>query len=91
MIEVIAVHMVGGTEHEHIAALRYRPLPNGQPEEVTRQGMVNWVRENPGQAIVRQGGRTSYVGVVDRQNAPDYVRTYADNYWNNNLLALEKY
>lgn len=91
MIEVIAVHMVGGTEHEHIAALRYRHLPNGQVHETTRQGMVDWLTANPGQAVVRHGGPTSYVGVVRPRYSQPYVRTYADRVWNNNLLALPTY
>jgi hypothetical protein len=34
------------------------------------------------------GGRTAYVAVVrDNVHAP-YLRTHADGYWNDNLLAL---
>jgi hypothetical protein len=51
--------------------------------------MVEWLTANPGQAYVSDGARHVLVGVVDA--TPKYIRTYADNVWTDNLLALPRY
>lgn len=92
MIEITARHMVGGQRNEHIAAVRY--ASGTETKEVTREGMVKWLDESKSnQAIVYSQNRrnSSYVGVVHRDNAPDYIRTYADKQWNDNLLTLPEY
>lgn len=89
MIAATAVHMVGGTRHEHIAEVRWRNLTTGDSGNSSRQQMVDWVRANPGQAVVDHGGHRAYVGIIDA--TPPYIRTYADGVWNDNLLALPRY
>jgi hypothetical protein len=83
--------MVGGAQHEHIAELRWRDTDTGETGAASRAEMVRWVTANPGRAIVHHGGRTSYIGVVHPNYGPPFVRTYADSYWNDNLLALPRY
>lgn len=93
MIEIIERHMVGGTLHEHIAEVKYINS-NSEENKVTRQGMVEWLDQSDNnKAIVYSQDRkeSSYVGVVHRDNAPDYIRTYADKQWNDNLLTLPEY
>ena len=91
MIEITKRHMVGGQQHEHIAKVKY--LSGGVEKEATRQAMVDWLDEKTNQAIVysRDRKNSSYVGVVHRTSGPDYIRTYADGKWTDNLLALDTY
>lgn len=93
MIEIIARHMVGGKLHEHIAEVQYTNS-SGETKKASRQGMVEWLdKSDNNTAIVYSRDRTqsSYVGVVHRDNAPDYIRTYADKQWTDNLLSLPEY
>jgi len=93
MIEITARHMEGGVGNEHIANVKYTNA-DGVRKETSRQGMVDWLNKSKAnKAIVYSRDRRSsaYVGVVDRTNAPDYIRTFADGKWNDNLLALPEY
>ncbi|MHB9004808.1 MAG: DUF3892 domain-containing protein [Coriobacteriia bacterium] len=93
MLEITARHMVGGTGNEHIAEVRYKNA-DGAVKKASRQAMVDWLdKSDANKAIVYSRDRksSSYVGVVHRQNAPDYIRTYADQQWNDNLLSLPTY
>ena len=93
MIEIVKRHMVGGQQHEHIAEVKYINA-DGVEKEATRQAMVDWLdKSNANQAIVYSRDRTnsSYVEVVHRTGAPDYIRTYADGNRTDNLLALDTY
>lgn len=54
----------------------------------TRQQVINAI--NAGQHsfyTLDPNGRRANVGIVERTTG-DYLRTYADNTWNDNLLAL---
>jgi hypothetical protein len=35
-----------------------------------------------------QSGKTAYVGVIREKGKAPFLRTYADNAWNDNLLSL---
>ncbi len=91
MIEIRAVHMVGGTQHEHIANLKWKNTTTASEGESTRQGLVDWLNIQGNQAIVTTGGNSVSVGVVNPTNGVPYVRTYADGIWTDNLLALPTY
>ena len=93
MIEIIKRHMVGGQLTEHIAKVKYISS-DGTEKEGTRQAMVDWLdKSTSNQAVVYSKDRMSkaYVGVVHRDNAPDYIKTHADGKWTDNLLALPEY
>jgi hypothetical protein len=94
MIEIIKRHMVGGQQHEHIGSVKYLNA-QGVEKEATRQAMVDWLddKTKTNSAIVYSRDRktSSYVGVVHRTGAPDYIRTHADGKWTDNLLALDTY
>ena len=74
--------------HEHITHL-------GNP-----QGGWEWTREqviasieagtNTFYVLDKKTGKRSEVGVVHRAGRAPYVRTNADGYWNDNLLALDQ-
>jgi hypothetical protein len=90
MINVTSVHMVGGSEHQHIGSVRWTNPDTGNSGESTRAKMVEWIRDKKGVAHVHGAdGSVSQVGVVDAN--PPYIRTYADGDWNDNLLALPTY
>jgi len=77
----------GGTSHEHIASVKWRNPADGATGENTISAMVNWIEKENGVAKVTDGHRTVSVGVVNHT----YLRTFADNVWSDNLLALPRY
>lgn len=91
MIEITAVHMVGGDQHEHIADLKWKNITTASTGESTRQSLVDWLNVQGNQAIVSAGGNSVSVGVVNPSHGSPYVRTFADGIWTDNLLALPRY
>lgn len=89
MVQILAIHMEGGNEHEHIAELQWRNPDTGATGKASRSGMVSFIRDENGRAYVQDGNAKNWVGWVDAR--PPYVRTHADGRWNNNLLALPRY
>ncbi len=88
-VRFTAVHLVGGTQHQHIYSLK-AVGPQGQQYDDTR---ANWV------AFI-EGGGSGYVhdrfgneiGVyVNRNQYIKWVQTIADGIWSDNLLQLPKY
>lgn len=89
MVEITAVHMVGGEGHEHIGEVKWRNPDSGATGATSRAGMVKFIRDDNGRAYVTDGQNTVWVGVVNA--TPPYIRTYADKVWTDNLLALPRY
>lgn len=90
MIYITAIHMepTNGTSHEHIARVRWTNPSTNASDDSTRQGMVDWINKG-GDARVKDGLGSVHVGVVDAK--PPYLRTYADDRYTDNLLALPRY
>ncbi len=59
----------------------------GNGWKVTRAQMVDYIRAGTHSFFTMVNGKRAEVGVVDGPNGP-YVRTHADGYYNDNLLAL---
>jgi hypothetical protein len=89
MVEITAVHMVGGQNHEHIAEVRWRDPSDGDTGATSRAEMVRFLKDEKGKAYVGNGQHRVWVGDVEAN--PPYIRTYADGVWTNNLLALPRY
>jgi hypothetical protein len=90
MVEITAIHQVGGIEHPHIASVRWRNPQDGATGQNSRGEMVAWLRADAqNQAFVSNGATPVYVRV--RNADPPYIQTYADGIWQNNLLALPRY
>jgi hypothetical protein len=90
MVNITAVHMSGGSEHEHIASVRWKNPQSLVTGESTRAVMVDWIKNKGGDARVRdEAGKEAQVGVVEAR--PPYIRTWADKIWTDNLLALPRY
>ncbi|MEY9967605.1 hypothetical protein ABIA33_005678 [Streptacidiphilus sp. MAP12-16] len=90
MIYITAVHLVGGTKHEHIARVRWQNSNGGNATEITTADMVAWLKGGGDHvAHVRNGASSVPVGVVNA--LPPYLRTYSDGVWTDNLLALPRF
>lgn len=90
MVYITAIHMTGGSGHEHIASVRWKDPADQATDHSTRSTMVDWIQNKGGDARVKDGsGHDVQVGVVDGR--PPYIRTYADKVWTDNLLALPRY
>jgi Protein of unknown function (DUF3892) len=90
MINITSIHLTGGTQHQHIASVKWENPETGAAGESTRGAMVKWIRDEEGVAHVHgTDGSISRVGVVE--TTPPYIRTYADGDWNDNLLVLPRY
>lgn len=88
MVYITEVHMVDGEQHEHIESVKWRNPDTDETNQSTREKMVEWINGG-GKAYVTDGDQTVAVGVVDAN--PPYIRTYADEVWTDNLLALPRY
>ncbi len=89
MVEITAVHMVGGEYHQHIGAVAWTNPASGVTGQSTRAAMVTFLLVPGNRAYVTDGQHTVEVGVVDAD--PPYIRTHADGVWTDNLLALPRY
>jgi hypothetical protein len=90
MIYIHAVHMAGGSAHEHIANVKWKNPDNGNSGESTQAVMVDWISNKNGSAYVcGDKAHIAKVGVV--KAIPPHIRTYADGAWTDNLLALPTY
>jgi hypothetical protein len=75
----------GGWTNQHITDVKWMSDQDGEVGQSTRQAMVDWI-DNGGYAYVQAPQSRSQVGVVDA--TPRYLRTYANETWNDNLLSL---
>jgi hypothetical protein len=79
-VQVTCVDRVGGA-HEHITQL------GGASWKWTVQQVVTSIENGTNSFYTLVGGKRADVGVIKGQNGK-YLRTHADGYWNDNLLAL---
>jgi len=89
MVYITAVHMSGGTAHEHIASVKWTNPGTGATGQNTKAEMVDWIDNKAGVAKVQSNTGDVMVGTVD--GTPKYLRTYANGKWTDNLLALPRY
>lgn len=91
MVYIYQVRMTsGGTNHRHIASVKWKNPDSGKSGESSRAKMVEWISKQNGSAYVCGGNaHIARVGVV--KGDPPYIRSYADGKWSDNLLALPQY
>jgi hypothetical protein len=89
VIYIYAIHPAGGSQHRHIASVRWKNTDDGGDGQSTRAEMVRWIRDGGSAYVCGDAGHLAKVGVVD--GTPPYIRTHVDGYWNDNLLALARY
>lgn len=90
-VEITAVRMSGGTQHEHITTYRWVNHQDGETGDTGKATMVDWIENKGGVAYVGSGASRVSVGVVHPTYGQAYLRTHADGQWTNNLLALPKF
>jgi hypothetical protein len=88
-VYLIARHMDGGTKSEHIAEVKWENRQSGATGQSTRAQMVDFIKNQKGDARVDNGASYVTVGVVDAN--PPYIRTFADGVPTDNLLELPTY
>jgi len=89
MVYVTAVHMTGGTQHEHIESVKWLQPTDKSTGQSTGAAMVTFIRDQKGDARVTDGKTEVQIGVVE--GTPPFIRTYADGVWTDNLLSLPRY
>jgi len=88
-IQITAIHLVGGTRHEHIAAAQWINVQTKEEDQSTREQIIEWLRQSGSKAYVWDGKRSVDVRIAEA--TPPYIRTYADGVWTDNLLALPRF
>ena len=74
--------------HESIVEFKWKNRETGAVASSTKQALVTWVDEKTNIAFVGSGTQQVRVASIHPGSTPAYLRTYADDAWNNNLLAL---
>lgn len=90
-INCITLSDNNNAQHEHITHVGSAQFtPPGSKWTVAQ--VVRAIETNEHTFYVQQPGtRRANVGVIDPGNGrPKYIKTYADNQWNNNLLSLPR-
>jgi hypothetical protein len=97
VIQIIAIHMTGLEHLQHIETLRWvqvaRPgaAATTQPQDATRAEMVQFVRNNPGEAFALSAADNTYALLEAVTAQPPYVRTRPDSTTRDNLLSLPRF
>lgn len=73
-----------GTSHEHISHL------GNNTAMWTRAQIVAWIQSGEYGFYTNDGRQTAYVHVRKNSSGTQYVQTYADNVYTDNLLALPR-
>lgn len=90
-IQITAVRLEGGSDHEHITHLWWLSDSTNQEGSSTREQLVSWIENQGGKAYTDDGrGNRAHVAVVTPSRGAKYLRTHADGVWTNNLLALPR-
>jgi len=91
-IRITCINKDGGNHdnpHVAISHLGWIGDESGESGKSTRLEMYEWIKTQKGKAYVRgANGSTAWVGTAETENGTKYVRTYSDNTWTDNLLAL---
>jgi hypothetical protein len=88
---IAAVHMSGGTQHEHIAEVIWMNGSSHVSGKNSTADMVDFIENKKGDVRVSDGKTEVSVGVVRPQSGKPYLRTYKDKKWTDNLLAVTRY
>ncbi|HSX27897.1 MAG TPA: DUF3892 domain-containing protein [Candidatus Saccharimonadales bacterium] len=88
MMQITDVHFEGGNQHQNITELKWLNTDTGVTGTSPIEEMIAYVRQYPGSVFV-EGPMRSWLGVVTAQ--PEYLQTYTDGAWTNDLLTLPQY
>lgn len=91
-VRITHVRLEGFPEdHQHITSYKWVNEADSGTGTSNKPTMVEWIDVKKGRAYVGAGSSRVEVGVVRPDNAAPYLRTYADQQWNNNLLSLPRF
>jgi hypothetical protein len=89
MVYVTAIHLLGGSGHEHIDEYWWLDPADGKTGKTNRAGMIDYIKHKNG--VVKVGGLDGPVSVSVVDGYSPYLRTHANRQWTDNLLALPRY
>jgi hypothetical protein len=92
-IRITCINKAGGQHsdpHTAITNLGWVNESTGKEGKSTRLEIYKWLKENSAnQAYVKdQFGNVAYLGTRENQHGTQFVQTYRDKTWTDNLLAL---
>ena len=91
---IVAISKQGGADNAHAAIEYYGWIPEGQtqPVAVERQVAVNLLRGHANGAYVEDSrtGRRAYCYIRSNGHV-EFLQTYSDNQWADNLLSLPEF
>ena len=92
-IRITCINKAGGQHydpHTAITNLGWVNDSTGEPGKSTRQAVYDWLKQNSGnQAYVTDRfGNKAYLYPRENQHGTQFVQTYSDQTWTDNLLAL---
>lgn len=75
--------------HEAISKYGWINEANGNNDVSTRQTMISWLRKESNKAFVKDNsGNIAYCGIRKSIRGTEFLQTYSDGYYNDNLLSL---
>ena len=82
----------GHHDNPHEAVSRYGWVLDGTGEKGTseRQAMVEWVKNGNMAYVKDDKGNVAYCAVRTSSNGTEFLQTYADNVYTDNLLSLNE-
>lgn len=89
---IIAIRKPGGAHNASESISHYRWVPDGSgiAYDVERQVAIDTLRSTNSNAYVQVGNNHSWCGI--RSNGRiEFLQTYSDNTWNDNLLSLPEF
>ncbi|HWU31705.1 MAG TPA: DUF3892 domain-containing protein [Marmoricola sp.] len=90
-IRITAIHLSGGSGHEHITRLWWTGPADGKTGDNTRAELVAWIENENGKAYVEDAYRHRIdVEVITPRVGAKYLRTRKDGVLTDNLLYLPK-
>ncbi len=91
MVYITAIHVAGGSQSEHIDAVRWLNPADGKTGQSTRADMVDWIDNKNGVAEVGSATGPVAVQTVHPAGRPAYIRTVANGRETDNLRQLARY
>jgi len=91
-VRITCISKDGGNHynpHEGVTNYGWVNDQDGKTGNSTRQQMVDWIENQQGRAYVKDSrGNIASIGIWTSAAGYKYLRTYADETWTDNLLAL---
>ncbi len=88
---IAAIHLSGGTGHEHITQLVWMNGESHKSGINPIADLVAFIEEKKGDLKVSDGTTAVPVGVVHPKQGTPFLRTFKDKQWTDNLLAIPRY